>query len=186
MNALFEAAEEVCSFMSARRWEFCIIGGLAVQQWGEPRTTLDADITLLADWGREEPYVAALLDRFESRITDAHEFALDRRVLLLRASNGSDVDVALGALPFESEMVRRAVRAEFAPEMVLPCCTAEDLFIMKAFAARPRDWLDAESVATRQAGLDRDYILRHLSELCALKEAPEALERAEALLTEAS
>lgn len=41
MNVLFEAAKEVCEFMAVRKWEFCIIGGLAVQRWGEPRTTLD-------------------------------------------------------------------------------------------------------------------------------------------------
>ena len=186
MNALFDAANEVCSFMSARGWEYCIIGGLAVQQWGEPRTTLDADLTLLADWGHEEPYVTALLDHFESRIADAHEFALNRRVLLLRASNGSDVDVALGALPFEGVMVRRAVPTEFAPGMIVPCCTAEDLFIMKAFAGRPRDWLDAESIAARQTGMDKGYILENLSALCELKDAPDIMDRAKGILAEAS
>jgi len=186
MNSLFDAAKEVGDFMAARDWEFCIIGGLAVQQWGEPRTTLDADMTLLADWGEEEQYVSALLDRFKSRIPDAHAFALSRRVLLIQASNGRDVDIALGALPFEAEMVRRAVPMEFAPGLILPCCTAEDLFIMKAFAARPRDWLDAESVATRQSRLDRDHILKHLTDLCDLKEAPDVLERATRLLAEDS
>jgi hypothetical protein len=39
MNALFEAAKEVADFMKARRWKFCVIGGLAVQRWGEPRLT---------------------------------------------------------------------------------------------------------------------------------------------------
>ncbi len=49
MNALFAAAKEVCDFMKARRWKFCVIGGLAVQRWGELRTTLDADLTLFTD-----------------------------------------------------------------------------------------------------------------------------------------
>ena len=184
MNALFEAAQEVGAFMAEREWAFCIIGGLAVQRWGEPRTTMDADMTLLTGWGEEEPYVAAILERFESRIPDGHAFALSRRVLLICASNGRDVDIALGALPFEAEMVRRAVPVEFAPGVILPCCTAEDLFILKAFAARPRDWLDAESVVTRQTRLDKDYILGHLAELCELKEAPDILERARRLLEE--
>jgi len=184
MNALFEAAKEVCGFMAERRWEYCIIGGLAVQKWGEPRMTLDADMTLLAGWGEEEIYVAAILERFQSRIPDGHAFAVNRRVLLIRASNGKDVDIALGALPFETDMVRRASPAEFAPGLFLRCCTAEDLFIMKAFAARPRDWLDAEGVAVRQRVLDREYILRHLADLCELKEAPDIFERAKRLLTE--
>ena len=185
MNGLFEAAKEVCDFMTARRWRFSLIGGLAVQRWGEPRATLDADIVLLAGLGGEEEiYVTAILERFASRIPEARQFALTRRVLLIRASNGKDVDITLGALPFEEEMIRRAAPVEFAPELRLPCCTAEDLFIMKAFAARPRDWLDAESIVNRQTRLDRDYILRHLAELCELKEAPEILRRAEQLLRE--
>lgn len=184
MNALFEAAKELCGFMAARRWEFCIIGGLAVQRWGEPRTTLDVDITLLTGWGEEKGYVTAILDQFESRIPDGRAFALTRRVVLIRASNGKDVDLALGALPFEAGMVRRAVAVEFAPGLVLRCCTAEDLFIMKAFAARPHDWLDAESVVVRQARLDQAYILEQLAELCELKEAPDILERAQRLLLE--
>ncbi|MBI5091270.1 MAG: hypothetical protein HZB26_02375 [Candidatus Hydrogenedentes bacterium] len=186
MNALFLAAKEVCEFMTERRWEFCIIGGLAVQRWGEPRTTMDAGITLLSGWGDEENYVTAILDHFQPRIADGRAFALSSRVLLIRASNGKDVDIALGALEFEATMVRRALAApvEFAPGLVLPCCTAEDLFVMKAFAARPRDWLDAEGIVTRQPVLDKEYILEHLTLLCELKEAPEILERAACLLGE--
>ena len=182
MNVLLEAAKEMDAFMAERAWARCIIGGLAVSRWGEPRTTADVDMTLLTGWGGEEPYVAALLERFESRIPDGHAFALDRRVLLIRASNGTDVDIALGALPFEVAMVRRAAPTEFAPGLVLPCCTAEDLVVMKAFSGRQRDWLDAESVVIRQTYLDKDYILEHLAELCQLKEAPEIFERAQRLL----
>jgi hypothetical protein len=166
---------------AARQWEFCIIGGLAVQRWGEPHA-LGADITLLTGWGEEDPYVTAILNRFASRIPDGREFALQHRVVLIRASNGRDVDIALGALPFEAGMVRRATAVEFAPGIVLLCCTAEDLFIMKAFAGRPRDWLDAESIAARQTALDVRYILEHLAPLSELKESPEMLDRAERLL----
>jgi hypothetical protein len=134
MNSLFDAAEEVCAFMTERQWKFCIIGGLAVQHWGEPRTTLDAGFTLVTGWREEDPFVTAILARFNSRIADAHAFALERRVLLIEASNKVPVDIALGALPFETNMVERATPVEFAPGLKLPCCTAEDLFFMKVFA----------------------------------------------------
>ncbi len=184
MNALFEAAKEVCEFMTAYRWKYCIIGGLAVQRWGEPRTTLDADITLLTGWGDEERYVTAILEHFESRILDGHTFGVNQRVLLVRASNGKDVDISLGALPFEEGMINRAIPITFAPGLYLKCCTAEDLFIMKAFAARPRDWLDAESIVIRQSKLDVEYILSQLSDLCEMKAAPDILDRAKRMLME--
>jgi hypothetical protein len=52
----------------------------------------------------------------------------------------------------------------------------------RGFRSPPRDWLDAESIAIRQADLDIGYILEQLANLCELKEAPEILDRARNLL----
>lgn len=185
MNALFEAAGEICTFMSERQWKFCIIGGLAVQQWGEPRTTLDADFTLLTGWGDEKRFVDEILEHFKPRYDGAREHALTRRVLLIRATNGVSVDIALGALPFEEAMIERARLVDFSPEYQLPCCSPDDLFIMKVFAGRPRDWQDAESVVDRVKDLDSEYILTHLKLLCELRDDLEPFERARILLRDA-
>lgn len=183
MNALFAAAKEVCDFMEARRWKYCVIGGLAVQRWGEPRLTRDADLTLLTGFGEEEQFADALLERFEERRPGARAFALVNRVLLLRVSNGADVDVSFGALNFEIDMMKRATSFEFAEGIILPTCSAEDLFVMKAFAARVQDWLDARGVAVRQGSrLNRAYILKHLTRLCELKETPEIVAQARRIL----
>ena len=183
MNALFEAAKEVTDFMKARRWKFCIIGGLAIQRWGEPRLTRDADLTLLTGFGEEERFASVLLETFRGRRPDTLEFALMNRVLLISASNGKDVDVSFGALNFEISMLKRATSFEFATGTVLPTCSAEDLFVMKAFAGRPQDWMDARGIVVRQGGLlNRSYILRHLAQLCELKETPEIVEQARQIL----
>jgi hypothetical protein len=183
MNAIFTAAKEVCDFMQARRWKFCVIGGLAVQRWGEPRLTRDADLTLLTGFGEEETFADTLLDQFSGRRPDARAFALTNRVLLLHASNGKDVDVSFGALHFEFAMLKRVTPFEFDAGVVLPTCSAEDLFVMKAFAAREQDWLDARGIAARQGHtLNRAYILKHLTLLCELKETPEIVTRARRIL----
>ena len=184
MNALLVAAQEMCDFMAGRKWSFCVIGGLAVQKWGEPRTTLDADLVLFTGWGNEKNYIDEILKHFPARFPGAAEFAMDRRVLLVRASNGKDLDILLGALEFEKELTERSRPVEFAPGVLLRCCTAEDLFVMKAFAGRARDWSDAESVVARQPNLDQNYVLSHLSKLCALKDDTETLERARVLLSQ--
>lgn len=183
MNRLFEAAKEVADFMAEREWRFCVIGGLAVVCWGEVRFTQDADIALLTGYGGEEPFARALLGRFSGRLTNALEFSLRNRVLLLKSQTGVPIDIAFSALPFEREMCERAVRFEFEPGCSLPVCTADDLFIMKLFAARPKDILDAESIAIRQAGkLDKARIIRHLTELSELKEEPAILASAQKIL----
>lgn len=53
---------------------------------------------------------------------------------------------------------------------MLVTCSAEDLIVHKAFAARDKDWLDIEGVAARQAGgLDVALIFEELGPLLALK-----------------
>lgn len=183
MNAIFAAAKEVVDFMRVRGWKVCVIGGLAVQRWGEPRLTQDADLTLLTGFGNENLFARELLTQFTGRRDDALDFAVMNRVLLIRSSNRMPVDVSFGALPFEVGMLERATPFDFAPECTLPTCSAEDLFIMKVFAGRPQDWLDVRGIAVRQTGrLDRGRILTELKELCDLKETPEAVEQARQIL----
>jgi len=183
MNTLYEAALEVSDFLSRKSWRFCIIGGLAAIRWGEPRLTVDVDLTLLTGFGGEEEYARLLLEKFSGRTNDPMGFALRYRVLLLTASNGRDIDISFGAFPFEEGMVDRASPFEFADNVELVTCSAEDLFVLKVFANRSKDWADAEGVAVRQS-LDRAYIFKHLRPLCELKEAPELVDRAEQLLRE--
>ena len=178
MNPLYQAALEVQEFLRERKWPFCIIGGLAVERWGQPRTTQDVDITLFTGFGSEEEYVREVLSRFAPRIEDAHRFALENRVLLARASNGVALDIALGGIPFEEQAVTRATPFQFAPGVSLITCSAEDFVVLKAFAARDQDWLDIEGVLLRQAGrLDWKYVVEQLKPLCELKGEPEIVTR---------
>lgn len=127
-----------------------------------------------------------LLQHFESRVAGGREFALKNRVLLLRNKQGTGIDVALGALPFEELAVGRAQMLEYAPEILLRVCTAEDLVVMKAFASRPLDWNDVRGILVRQGtqNLDWAYIRRHLQPLCEMKEAPEIMTQLERMRVE--
>ncbi len=178
MNEVIRAAAELQAVCVAERWRYCFIGGLAVQRWGEPRETVDVDLTLVTGFGRETPFVTRLLDRFEARIPDAATFARNARVLLLRAASGVGLDVALGGLPFEEEAVARSTMFTFPPDVPLRTCSAEDLLVLKAFADRPKDWVDVDGIIIRQGGaIDWDYVQRQLAPLVELKEEPRILER---------
>lgn len=184
--AILEAAAALQSFCVDRSWRFCIIGGIALQRWGEPRFTADVDITLLTGFGGELPYIEALLDHFESRVDDAASFALANRVLLLRSQSGVGLDVALGGLPFEERAVDRSSDFRFPPGVELRTCSAEDLIVMKVFAGRGQDWVDVERVIVRQTGrLDWSIIQAELAPLAELKGEPELVDRLAALRAEA-
>ncbi|HQU47064.1 MAG TPA: hypothetical protein PK867_29945, partial [Pirellulales bacterium] len=62
----------------------------------------------------ETPFIELLLQCFQPRIADAKRFALDNRVLLLSAGNGTPLDVALAGIPFEEHMQDRASPYEFS------------------------------------------------------------------------
>jgi len=176
VNEVIRAAGELQAYCESQDWRFCFIGGLAVQRWGEPRETVDVDLTLLTGFGGEESFVRKLLQRFEARIADALNFALTRRVLLARAGSGVGLDIALGGLPFEESVVARSSLFPFPLKTQLRTCSAEDLLVLKAFAARAKDWLDVEGVIIRQAGkLDWPYIRDQLQPLAELKGVPQIM-----------
>ncbi|HEX3600708.1 MAG TPA: hypothetical protein VHU84_11235 [Lacipirellulaceae bacterium] len=133
MARLTDAAQEIVSFLLTQGWSCCIVGGMAVPRWGEPRATLDVDICLFTGLGDEQAFVSAMLDRFTPRISAAGEFAERTRVLLLKASNDVDIDVALGWTPFEANMIARASAHHFTSTVSLPTASAEDVIITKAF-----------------------------------------------------
>ncbi len=174
------AAGEVQRFCQQRNWRFCFIGGVAVQRWGEPRLTQDVDLTLLTGFGNEERFTDAWLESFVPRRADAREFALTRRALLVRTPDGVDVDVALGAFPFEERTVQRASNWSWDEGQSLTTCSAEDLVVHKAFAGRDLDWGDLERVLIRQHGkLDLQQIRTELKPLLELKGEMDALDKLE-------
>jgi predicted nucleotidyltransferase len=176
MLDLINEAYKVQTFFEKKNWEFAFIGGLALQFLGERRLTDDIDITLLTGFGNEEVFIENLAEEYFPRISDYLEFTLRNRVLLLKTSEGIEIDVSLGALPFEEDLVKRASYLKFG-EISLKICTAEDLIVMKAFADRTRDWADIESVVQKQLTLDWTYIYEQLEPLVELKYEPEILNK---------
>ncbi len=180
LNPIFQAAVELQSFCESNGWRFCFIGGVAVQRWGEPRLTVDVDLTLLTGFGDEDRFVDRLLETFRGRRPDCREFALATRVVLLANDHGTPLDVALGAIPFEQRTVARTSVFDVAAGCRLLTCSAEDLVVHKCFANRDRDWADVEGILMRQGKkLDLDLVRRELAPLAAVKNAPDILPRLE-------
>ena len=185
INRVLEAAFELQAFCSAQKYRFCFIGGVAVQRWGEPRLTVDADLTLLTGLENEKDFIGGLTAKFRARRPDAAEFALEKRVLLLCASNDVFLDIALAGLPFEERTIKRASRWKISREASLTTCCAEDLVVHKAFADRELDWLDVKGILQRQgARLNVDLIFEELRPLLKLKEEPEIEDRLRKMIEE--
>ncbi len=173
MVDLIGEAVRLQDFLDSHGLRFCVIGGIAVQWWGEPRLTRDIDISLLTGFGAEAAPVDLLLSAYAPRIAGARQFALANRVLLLRSPSGAGIDVSLAALPYEELAISRASLAELMPGLPLRLCSPEDLIVMKLFAGRETDLRDARSVAVRQGErLDWAYVEAQLAGLADLAGDP--------------
>lgn len=85
MNEILSAAKELGDFMRQRQWEYCIIGGLAVIRWGEPRLTqdwLDIQGLMTRQGGRlERSYILGHLEVL-SALKEAPETMAQTRSIL--------------------------------------------------------------------------------------------------------
>jgi predicted nucleotidyltransferase len=136
-----------------------VIGGIAASLLGTPRLTVDLDAVFLLSLD-EVPRLLqeALHLGIEPRISEITDFARKNRVLLLRhVESGTDIDLSLGILPFEIEMVERSKVVDLGPiRLRLP--TPEDLIILKAVAHRAKDLEDIRGVAASHPELNRGRI----------------------------
>ena len=83
MIELFQVALEVQDFCEANHWEYCFIGGVALQRWGEPRVTQDVDLTLVTGFGNENCLSSLFLKNIQPELADLEG---------ILARNGSKLD----------------------------------------------------------------------------------------------
>jgi len=160
-----------------------IIGGIAVGFLGKPRFTADVDAMFLLSTQDIPKFLElANAENIRPRIQNAEEFARKNRVLLLRhVPTETDIDISLGILPFEEEMVKRGSIKSFA-NLSLRLPTPEDLIIMKAIAHRPKDLEDIRTIAEKYPDLDVKRIERWVKEFGEVLETPELWEMIKSLL----
>lgn len=178
-----EALRALTRWFESDKLPYTIIGGLAVSLLGQPRATQDIDVVV---WLGERPWDSFVRDGegygFEGRIGDALEFAARSRVFLLRHSeSGVSLDISCGALPFEQEMIERALTLQVGG-VRLKTPTPEDLVIMKLVARRTKDLNDVEALLRAHKDLDIARIRHWTHEFATALEMPEIIDSLEKLL----
>lgn len=184
LSPLEAAIAALVESLRAQRVRGMLIGAVAASLLGRPRTTRDVDAVVWLERPREwARFLAGLRTHgIEPRIAAPLDFAARSRVLLLRhAPSGIDVDISLGALPFEEEAISRATERKVG-RLRVPLPTPEDLVIMKAIAHRPRDAADIEGLLDAHPDLDATRVRRWVGEFAEALDAPELLTDLESLL----
>lgn len=160
-----------------------IIGGIAVGFLGKPRFTADVDAMFLLSTTDIPNFIElAREENIVPRTSDAGEFARKSRVLLLKhGPTEIEIDVSLGVLPFEEEMVERCSTKSFA-NLSIRLPTPEDLIIMKAIAHRPKDLEDIRTIADKYPELDRKRIEEWVKAFGEVLETPDLWNTIKSLL----
>jgi len=181
---LLDALKASSAWLRAAKAKAAVIGGIAASLHGRPRVTRDIDIVALVADDAWASFVTAG-ERFGifPRRADALAFARATRVLLLRHRPSEvDLDVSLGAIPFERALVERAIIKRIQ-RVTFRVATAEDIVVMKTLALRPRDIADIEGILAAQPNLEMARIRRDVRALSESLEGPDYLSELERIVS---
>jgi hypothetical protein len=177
MTAQEGALAGIAAFLERAGVPYMVIGGIANLVWGEPRATLDIDVTVLVDAAGLDGFIERLGREYRVLVPDPSRFVRDTRVLPVEDGSGVRIDVLFGLLSFEEEAVRRAIAVETAGRSIR-VCTPEDLILLKIISDRPRDLDDARAIiARRRHKLDLAYLEPRVVEMSRLLERDDILAR---------
>lgn len=177
-GSLIDVLVEVSTHLDSCRVPYMVIGGIATTYWGEPRATLDVDLSVLVSDAELSMFVQRLPSNLSLRAPQpVVEFILRTRVLPLRHASGVDIDLVFAVLPFEEEALERAIEVPIEGSFVR-MVSAEDLVLMKIFSERSKDRGDVATVLSRRwHELDHAYLEPRVIELSHLMEDPSILDR---------
>lgn len=175
---VFEAAlKELSHTLRKGDVPYMIIGGLANAIWGNPRATLDIDVTIWVAEEQIQSTIRSLGEQYVFMVEKPYEFVAETRVLPAINSDNFRIDIIFGALPFEEDAIERAVDVKIGETPVM-FCTAEDLILLKIISDRKQDLEDVRSIlGFQKQDLDFIYLEPRIEELSDLLGRPDILKK---------
>ncbi len=180
---LISAIRELEAVFQELKVNAVFIGGVAVSLLATPRATEDVDALIVYDVEDRHILLKGLRERgFRTPLANMDDFVIQTRlVTAVHEATGTVVDIMLGCMPFEEQIVARSsVSSRAELEIRLP--TPEDLIVLKALASRPKDLEDIRNIGLVYGKMDRGHIQYWLEQYGKLMETPELWERTKLLL----
>ena len=169
------ALVEVASLLEEFALPYMVIGGLAVALWGEPRATIDVDLSLWVEPENLEGTIGELCRRLRCLPQHPLAFVERSRVLPAVTAAGVRVDLVFAAHTLEREAIGRAQAKPLGGKKIM-VASVEDLILMKLTSEREKDTEDARRLLRRfRATLDRAYLEPRLAELAEALGRPDIL-----------
>ncbi|MEK6280614.1 MAG: nucleotidyl transferase AbiEii/AbiGii toxin family protein [Acidobacteriota bacterium] len=182
-SRIFAALTTLSKWLVTEKIPHTVIGGIAVSLLTEPRATQDIDATIWPEgFSIEDLLTSAASVGLVSRIDNPLEFATQARILLLKHQDSDvSIDLSLGALPFEKQMIDQS-EAITVGSLRLHVASPEDLIISKAVPMRPQDLADIDKLLSFYPAVDFTRIRELVGEFQLLLDRPEYMQNLEELL----
>lgn len=160
-----ELAQQLAIALSDRQIEYAIGGALALGFWGEPRGTLDVDLTLFLSPSQPAKCVELLLDIGCDLEPVAALDSLTEHGFCKVKNQGTVLDVFLPIVGFY-ESARERRRSVKLGHQHIWIWDAETLVVFKMMFFRRKDLADVEQILRQQGvRLDRNWIQAELTKL---------------------
>ncbi|RMD92956.1 MAG: hypothetical protein D6813_04920 [Calditrichaeota bacterium] len=181
---LLDVLKDLMVWFENEKIKGIVIEGIAASLLGRPRVTHDVDVLVQLDEKHWPDFLSrAARYNFLPRINEALKFAEKSRVLLLQHKpTHINVDIAFAALPFEEQSILNSIKFEIEG-ITLRLPSPEDLIIMKAVAARPKDLIDIDAIIDANPDLKYKRIRGLVREFAEALNMPDLFEELDKILT---
>lgn len=158
-NNISETLTSIVDFFQRHRIPYALIGAMALNIYGRPRTTLDIDFLILLD----EPGFSNIKDKASTINFRIDEEWIKWNPMIAKSQTrfiviNIPVDVMLPRDKHDKESLKRRKRKKIGNKMVY-IIAPEDFVLQKLKVGRPRDFEDAVTVLERQSGnIDIPYL----------------------------
>ncbi|MDQ7825147.1 MAG: nucleotidyl transferase AbiEii/AbiGii toxin family protein [Candidatus Eremiobacteraeota bacterium] len=158
---LTDSLKAALEVLNGNRIPYALMGGMALQVWGRPRSTRDIDISVGLDDLTPEEFIS-LVGRSGFSFRDSRTLGESMLIRFERRDGPTGIDVEIDFFTAGTEYQRRAIERAIAIElrgMPIKVVAPEDLIIQKLAAGRVIDEYDARELAKDQSGtLDWAYL----------------------------
>jgi hypothetical protein len=160
-----DVAQQLAAALDAQGQEYALGGAIALGYWGEPRGTVDVDLTLFLPADKPSQCIGCLQDIGCDVKPAAVLQSLQEHGFCRVSYQGVRVDVFLPIVPFYEAARQRRKMVQLSGQSIA-IWDAESLVVFKMMFFRRKDVADVEQILRSQiVNLDCDWIRGHLIDI---------------------
>ena len=164
MDRFEETLGFIDKFCKEHKFNYTVIGGIAVINYNYHRTTNDIDIIIKVEIENLQILGEELLKTFKPAFNNALDFFKKNFVLpSIYEEKGVRIDISAAISVFDNLVIQRSKRTKIG-NTEFSVCSIEDLILYKIFASRYQDLGDIQQLFKNNTDIDKEYLTQKAGE----------------------